>query len=141
MFFRKQPLAADARLLLNNTMPGMPPPKGPEPTVNNRRSQRILLRIQIKVIAQFGDGQSLTEDTATLEVNAHGALISLAMKVRPGQKILVRNWGTSKEQECRVVHVREKPGGKNEVGVAFTAAMPKFWNVSFPPADWTPFMG
>jgi hypothetical protein len=122
-------------------MASMPPSKGPGTAANNRRSQRILLRMQIKVIAQFSDGQTVTEDTTTLEVNAHGALISLAMKVHPGQKILVRNWGTSKEQECRVVHVREKPGGKDEVGVAFPAAMPSFWNVSFPPPDWSPFMG
>jgi hypothetical protein len=75
-----------------------------------------------------------------LEVNAHGALIALAMKVRPGQKLSLKNWATAKEQECRVVHVREKPIGKNDVGVAFPFAMPKFWNVDFPPMDWTPYL-
>jgi len=56
------------------------------------------------------------------------------MRVRPGQKLVLKNWSTAKEQECRVVHVREKPIGKNEVGVAFPFAMPKFWNIDFPPA-------
>lgn len=122
-------------------MPGMPPADSGTTTADNRRSQRILLKIQIKVIAQFEDGQAVIEDTATLEVNAHGGLISLAMRVRPGQRIIMRNLGTFKDQVCRVVHVRERPGGKNEVGVAFPTAMPSFWNVSFPPGDWTPFMG
>jgi hypothetical protein len=74
-------------------------------------------------------------------VNAHGGLISLAMKVRPGQKLVLRNLATAKEQDCRVVHVREILGEKNQVGVAFPYAMPSFWNVQFPPPDWTPYMG
>ena len=115
--------------------------KGPVTPADNRRSQRILLRIQIKVTAQFEDGLSITEDSFTVEINAHGALILLAMKVRAGQKIIVRNWATAKEQECRVVHVREAAGGKHEVGIAFPYAMPRFWNVDFPPPDWAPFMG
>jgi hypothetical protein len=71
-------------------------------------------------------------------VNADGALISLAMKVRPGQRLVLRNWSTAKEQDRRVVHMREKAIGKNEVGIAFPIAMPKFWGLTFPPADWTP---
>jgi hypothetical protein len=114
--------------------------KGSGGSVDKRRSQRILLRIQIMVSAQFEDGLPIKEDTATLEVNAHGALIALAMKVRPGQKLIVRNWGTAKEQEFRVIRVRESLGGKSEVGIAFPYAMPKFWNVEFPPPDWTPFL-
>jgi hypothetical protein len=108
---------------------------------DKRRTQGILLRISILLRAQFEDGLPITEDTTTLEVNAHGGLITLAMKVRPAQKLVLRNWGTAKEQECRVVHVREIPGAKSEVGIAFPFAMPKFWNVQFPPPDWTPYMG
>jgi PilZ domain-containing protein len=106
-----------------------------------RRSQRILLRIPILVRAQFEDGLPIKEDAVTLEVNAHGALITLAMKVRAGQKLVLRNWATAEEQECRVVHVREVPGGKNEVGVSFPFPIPRFWHIQFPPPDWMPFMG
>jgi hypothetical protein len=105
-----------------------------------RRTQRILLQVPILVRAQFAGDEPITEETKTLEVNAHGALIALAMKVRPVQKLSLRNWATAKEQDCRVVHVRETPMGKNDVGVAFPFAMPQFWNVDFPPPDWTPYM-
>lgn len=105
-----------------------------------RRTQRVLLQVPILVRAQFAGDDPITEETTTVEVNAHGGLIALAMKVRPGQKLVLKNWGTAIEQECRVVHVREKPIGKNEVGIAFPFAMPKFWNVEFPPPDWTPFL-
>ena len=105
-----------------------------------RRTQRVHLQINIQVRAQFPGDEPIAEDTTTLEVNAHGGLLALAMKVRPGQKLILRNWATATEQECRVVHVREKPIGKNEVGIAFPFAMPKFWNVQFPPPDWTPYL-
>lgn len=107
---------------------------------DSRRSQRILLQIPILVRAQFEDGLPIKEDTTTIEVNAHGGLIALAMKVRAGQKLVLRNWATAEEQECRVVHVREIPDGKTQVGVAFPYAMPRFWHVQFPPPDWMPFM-
>jgi len=105
-----------------------------------RRTQRVHLQIPIQVRAQFPGDEPITEDTKTMEVNAHGGLLALAMKVRPGQKLILRNWATALEQECRVVHVREKPIGKNEVGITFPFAMPKFWNVQFPPPDWTPYL-
>jgi hypothetical protein len=103
-----------------------------------RRTQRVLLQIPILVRAQFEGDTPLTKETSTLVVNADGALICLAMRVKPGQRLVLRNWSTAKEQDCRVVHIREKPIGKNEVGVAFASPMPKFWGLAFPPPDWTP---
>ena len=85
-------------------------------------------------------GAPLTEDTTTLEVNAHGALIALAVKVTPGQKLILRDWNTATEQECRVVHVRDNPYEKNEVGVCFPLANAPFWNIDLPPDDWKPYL-
>ena len=45
-------------------------------SVDKRRSQRVLLKIQIMVSAQFEDGLPIKEDSTTLEVNAHGALMN-----------------------------------------------------------------
>lgn len=118
--------------------PGLERPSGKPPEA--RRTQRVLLRVPIQVFASFGEHDRIMEDTATVEVNAHGARIALAMRVRPGQRIVMRNWGTGKEQEGRVVHIMQKPSGKNEVGVAFPFAAPKFWNIQFPPEDWTPYI-
>lgn len=105
-----------------------------------RRSQRVLLRFQIQVRADMPGEPPLTEDTFTVEVNAHGALIELAMKVRPAQKVLLKNWSTTKEQECRVIHVKDSPAGKSTVGIAFANANPRFWGIDFPPLDWKPFL-
>jgi hypothetical protein len=114
--------------------------KSSGPFANVRRTERVLLRVAILVSAQVPGQETLTEDTHTLVVNAHGALIALAMKVHPGQKLMLRNWATAKEQECQVIHVREMPEGKNEVGIAFPGPAPKFWNIDFPPPDWESYM-
>jgi hypothetical protein len=106
-----------------------------------RRTQRVILQIPIQVRAQFGNDDPITEDTRTMVVNADGGLISLAMKVRPAQRLTLRNWATGVEQECRVVHIRESHSGKNEVAIAFPYPIPQFWNLAFPPPDWKPFEG
>lgn len=80
---------------LNQLMPVEPQKQSGNP-VDNRRTQRVLLRIPILVRRQFAGDAPIREETHTLVVNAHDALIALAMKV------------------------------------------PKFWNVEFPPPDWTP---
>ena len=120
-------------------------PENPDTVVRSsadaRRSQRVVLRVPILVRAQFKNEPPLTEDTFTLVVNAHGALISLAMRVHPGQKVVLRNWDTAKEQDCRVIRVKDNAFGKKEVGVEFAIPNPRFWNLAFPPPDWAPHMG
>jgi len=108
------------------------------PIPNRRRTQRVLLRLPILVIGRGPDGQHVSENSFTLNVSAHGALILMSMRVEAGQKILCRNPDTLEEQFVRVIHVTPAPEGKTEVGVAFLKPAPKFWRISFPPDDWTP---
>ena len=89
-----------------------------------RRSQRVLLRMPILVIAIGADKQPISEKTFTAVVNAHGGLIYLAMKVRVGQALILRNPESSEEQSCRVASLSEAHDGKCEVGVEFTTRIP-----------------
>jgi len=110
----------------------------PAPVHNRRRSQRVLLRMPILVIARGSDQQHVSENAFTTNVSAHGALLLLSMRVALNQKILFRNTETLEEQFVRVVHVTPAAEGKSEVGVEFLKPAPKFWRISFPPDDWTP---
>ncbi len=105
---------------------------------NSRRSQRVLLSVPIGVIMQTPQSQPVTEETSTLVVNAHGALVLLKMKVAIGTMITLKNFKTSEEIACRVVHSSNNLSGKSEVGVEFIEPSPKFWRIAFPPVDWTP---
>jgi hypothetical protein len=104
---------------------------------NRRRSQRVLLNVAVGVTSQQPDKQPVTEDTNTLVVNAHGALILLKMKVAVGQMLSLKNFKTQEEISCRVVFANQNPMGKSEVGVEFIKPAPTFWRISFPPGDWT----
>jgi hypothetical protein len=59
----------------------------------------------------------MSEVGHTTVVNAHGALIALAMKVQLGEKLLVKNWVSGEEQESRVVRVGEEHGNQNLVAI------------------------
>jgi len=79
-----------------------------------------------------------SEETHTLIVNAHGALIQLALTVEIGQLLGIKNMQTMEELVCRVVHLGPDHPGKREVGIEFELASPRFWRIAFPPSDWTP---
>jgi hypothetical protein len=104
---------------------------------NRRRSQRVLVRVPVLVRGLAEDDRPVSETTHTLVVNAHGALIDLAMDVRPGQKLVLEHGVSGKMVEARVVHVTKKETNKTEVGIAFALPAPYFWGIDFPPADWT----
>ena len=108
--------------------------------IEARRSARILIQIQLLARWTPEGEQPLTEETSTVAVNAHGALITLALRVKPGNKLILRNWGTAMDREFKVVHTRPRPGAKAEVGIAMTVPDARFWGVQFPPEDWKPYL-
>jgi hypothetical protein len=104
--------------------------------ISQRRSQRLLLRVQVIAERRAGQPDTKTEPTETLAVNAHGALILLAPPVADTEQILVKNARTSEEQMCRVVYQGLTEAGRLQVGVEFITPSPNFWRVSFPPEGW-----
>ena len=99
------------------------------PDSNRRRSQRVILSVPVTVSGQGAKGQ-FTEDTKTLVVNAHGALLTLVVKVSQGQQLGLKSVSNPEPQTCKVV--------QTQVGIEFTKPAPHFWHVAFPPENWTP---
>lgn len=117
-------------------MPNVGPiPVGPE--VSRRRSQRVFLTVRV-IVRSEGTPQnaSFEEETQTMVVNVHGALILLAAKVIKGQKLRMINRVTKTEQICQVASLGPKSENKTQVGVEFLKPSPDFWQISFPPEDW-----
>jgi hypothetical protein len=107
------------------------------PESNRRRSERVMLRVRVKVRNEGAPRDtSFEEETDTLVVNAHGALILLASKVDKNQTLRLTNQGANKEQLCKVIYVAQKADGKAQVGIEFLTPSPAFWNISFPPSNW-----
>lgn len=102
-----------------------------------RRSMRVMLSVTVVVRGKNRDGETLfEEETKTLVVNAHGALIHLRSEVVADQKVTLTHKGTQDAETCRIVYVGRTQGGKAQVGIEFDEAAPKFWGISFPPDDW-----
>jgi hypothetical protein len=104
--------------------------------VSRRRSMRVLLSVPIRVIGKTAANEDFEEQTRTLVVNAHGALISLQAPVVANQSITIANKATNQSRECRVVHVGTQAAGKIQVGIEFMKPSPSFWQIDFPPDDW-----
>lgn len=105
---------------------------------NRRRSQRVLMKIPVRVSGQTGPGSLFEEETHTLAISAHGALIAVSKQVKKGQRLNLSNVLTKAALECVIAHIGRREGDHFQVGVEFTLANPIFWHVAFPPKDWTP---
>jgi PilZ domain len=105
---------------------------------NRRRSQRVLMRVPVRVSGQTGPGSLFEEETHTLAISAHGALIAVSKQVKKGQRLSLSNVQTRAALECVIAHIGKREGEHIQVGVEFMLPNPIFWHVAFPPKDWTP---
>jgi hypothetical protein len=117
-------------------MSSVPPPNSGDNNAQ-RRSQRVIAKVSVAVLGQGPDNKPISEETRTVTVNAHGAMILLGLRVSIGQAITLRNSRTGEEVACRVVYVSPHQAEKTQIGVDFMEPCPRFWRMSFPPADWT----
>lgn len=105
--------------------------------LGKRRSQRIELNVPVVLHRRPTEGPQFYERTQTMVVNAHGALVALAEKVAPDQRLFLQNVASGEQKECRVVYVKKEVMGPTTVTVEFAHPAPKFWRIAYPPADWT----
>jgi hypothetical protein len=103
-----------------------------------RRSQRVLMQVAIRIRGTDAQGRTIDEETETLAINAHGALVLLNARFTSGSKVMLQHKRTMEEEECHVVFLGPVRAGKAEIGLEFAAPHPTFWRVAFPPEDWTP---
>jgi hypothetical protein len=105
---------------------------------NRRRSQRVLMKLPVRVSVQAGEASLYDEETYTLAISAHGALLVASAPLHRGQRLTLFNLQTKASLECAVAHIDKFPGQQIQVGVEFMLPNPTFWRVAFPPKDWTP---
>jgi len=103
-----------------------------------RRSQRVLMQVAVRIRGEDSQGKTVEEETETLAINVHGALVLLKSRFTSGCKVFLQHKRTQEEQECHVAFLGPVRSGKAELGLEFSAPRPGFWRVAFPPEDWTP---
>ena len=110
----------------------------PISTEARRRSQRVLMQVAVRIRGKDAQGKTIEEETETLAINAHGALVLLKSRLTSGSKVLLQHKRTQEEHECHVAFLGPVRSGKAEIGLEFSSPHPAFWRVAFPPEDWTP---
>jgi PilZ domain len=107
----------------------------PQPE-NRRRSERVVLRIAVVVVAEDEDRKQIQECADTQVVNAHGGLLRMRQHLHVGQSFLLNNPQNGSEMSCRVVRIEEDGMDFYKVAFEFDRPAPDFWPIVFPPADW-----
>lgn len=104
---------------------------------NRRRSERVVLRVSVRLSAIMPDGKRRSIEAQSLVVNAHGGLLDVGMEMVRGQQIRLNNLRTENSTTGRVLRVEGSEEGRFSVAFEFESPAPHFWPVSFPPADWS----
>ncbi len=75
---------------------------------NRRRSERVMLRMSVLVVAEDEDRKQIQEKAETQVVNAHGGLLKMKQHLHVGQSFMLSNPRNSMEIGCRVVRTDEE---------------------------------
>jgi hypothetical protein len=124
-----------AQLIRSGKAQPKPPAEDAVEIPDRRRSRRWSLDISVYVYGHGPGKEPFHEEAHTLTVNANGALLLLSGPVRKGQKLLLTNQLTQREQDCQVVFLGTKRSRTVETGIAFPETNPDFWQMHSPPED------
>ena len=106
------------------------------PGPDRRRSERLLLDLPVLIEGESNGQAHFQEETFTVIVNAHGAVVMLAAPVSLGQMLIVVNSKTREQLEGRVVQRGHPYGGMTRVAIEFLRPAPEFWHISSLPESW-----
>ena len=96
----------------------------------------MLLDIPLVIRGETADHRDFQEETFTVTVSAHGALLMLATEVALGQKLTLLNPQNWDERESRVAYIGPSHAGLAQVAVEFREPAPEFWPVDPQPSGW-----
>jgi len=91
-----------------------------------RRTCRTRVPLLLFVYGYTPEGAPFGEGAFTIEINAHGALISMKTAVSLGARLLLTNENNQETQACTVLAVTARQGVDAEVAVSFETPSPQF---------------
>jgi hypothetical protein len=97
-----------------------------------RRSPRSLLDIPLVVRGLSVEKKPFREETSTISVNAHGALIALSARVVVGQTLVLMDPQNRDERDGRVARFGSRDARLKQVCVEFSRPAPEFWQIGWP---------
>src|SRR5258708_13283794 len=98
-----------------------------------RRSERVMLKAPVVILTRGADNKTMFEETQTITVNIHGAMIVSRLKFEAGQISTLRNSRTGEEAPVRGVFLNPPPTQHTQVGLNFIDPPPPLSPLSYPP--------
>jgi hypothetical protein len=98
-----------------------------------RRTERLLLAIPIRVMGTDLTGEAFTEDTKTLVINQAGARISLEHRLAADDTIRIVNLDNYNEADFRIVGPTRLGESTAEWGVECSEPSRNIWGIELPP--------
>ncbi len=101
---------------------------------DRRRSQRVLLVLNVDVTWVSKDGIRVRESAETEVVSQHGAMLKMETKLSIGSQLELTRSSIGKAVKARVVGT-SNPGQDGMARVAVELSLPSdnFWGITFPP--------
>ena len=102
-------------------------------TENQRRSDRVIIKMPVRVTAVNVTGQKFSEEGHTLTISRHGATIALNQNLTPGLPVTIRPFMSERESGAVVLG---QMGGQSDVhiyGIALQEPDVNLWGIQFPP--------
>src|SRR2546429_7988821 len=103
---------------------------------DRRRSERVVLRMRITVIAEDHARERRQFDAMTQVVNAHGGLMRIETELHVGQPMLLKNPQKNADEACRGVRVEDTAGGGFARAFEVANPPPQVLPIVFPPQEW-----
>jgi hypothetical protein len=100
-----------------------------------RRSERVALRIPLKMTARLAGGRRICVEVKTQVVNAHGGLLDIGMELAPGQRVMLNNNRGPDLVTATILRVERREEGRFFAAFEFEFPVHDFWPVVFPPDD------
>jgi hypothetical protein len=96
----------------------------------------LLVDVPLLVRGEDVESQPFQEETFSISISAHGALIVLGATVTRGQTLHVINLQTKEETKATVTSLGAPYGGLAQVAFEFSHPAPQFWDVDPMPIEW-----
>jgi len=101
--------------------------------VEQRRSERLLITMPIRVEGVDRNGEKFNEESRTIVINRQGARIFLKRPVSAGAMLVITTHFARRSAKFRVVGPTQPPSGEGgEWGVECTEANANIWGIGFP---------
>ena len=141
LWFKREDHSADSRKMMDrldaNPSGLVAGQESDSPAPERRRTTRLSIAVPVTVSGKDAGGEAFQEETNTLNINKHGALLALHRRVAIGTELTIENRFLEVSLRARVITFKDRmsPADPDHVGIELLE-LKNIWGIQYPPKDW-----